>query len=43
MYFEKKEDFIQVKDDIIKSGDIILLKASRGMELEKIAEEIIKG
>ena len=43
MYFAKKEDFIQAKDDIIKSGDIILLKASRGMELEKIAEEIIKG
>ena len=42
LYFAKKEDFIDIKDNIIKSGDVILLKASRGMELEKIAEEIIK-
>ncbi|MCI8347825.1 MAG: UDP-N-acetylmuramoyl-tripeptide--D-alanyl-D-alanine ligase [Firmicutes bacterium] len=42
MYFSHKKDFIQVKDKLIKSGDVVLVKASRGMELEEIVEEILK-
>lgn len=40
MYFAQKEDFIKVKNDIIKDGDVILVKASRGMEMEKIINEL---
>lgn len=42
-YFVKKEDFIDVKDDIIKSGDVILLKASLGMSLDKVTKSILEG
>ncbi len=41
MFFDKKEDFIKIKDEIIKKGDVILVKASRGMEMEKIVNEIL--
>ena len=43
MHYDKKEDFINQKDDILKSGDVILLKASRIMELEKISQAILEG
>ena len=33
-------DFIKAKNDIIKDGDVILVKASRGMEMEKIINEL---
>ena len=42
-HFAKKEDFIARKDDILKGGDVILLKASRIMELEKITQAILEG
>ena len=42
-YFAKKEDFIMEKDDIIKSGDVILVKASLGMSLEKVTQAILEG
>ncbi len=42
-YFAKKEDFIKVKDDIIKNGDVILLKASLGMSLDKVTQSILEG
>ena len=42
-YFDKKEDFIEIKDDIIKSGDVILIKASLGMDLKKVTESIVEG
>lgn len=42
-YFDKKEDFIKEKDDIIKSGDVILVKASLGMDLKKVTEAILEG
>lgn len=42
-HYDKKEDFINQKDDILKSGDVVLLKASRIMELEKITEAILEG
>lgn len=41
MYFPEKEDFIRVKDQVIQEGDVILVKASRGMEMEKIVKEIL--
>ena len=41
MYFPEKEDFIKVKDRVIQKGDVILVKASRGMEMEKIVNEIL--
>ena len=40
---KKKEDFIMEKDDIIKSGDVILVKASLGMSLEKVTQAILEG
>ena len=41
-YFPKKEDFIRIKDSLLREGDVILVKASRGMEMEKIVNEIIR-
>ncbi len=37
-HFETKEEAIKNLDNIIKENDIILVKASRGMHLEKIVE-----
>lgn len=41
-HFETKEDAIEKIDELIKQGDAILVKASRGMELEKIVEYLNK-
>lgn len=41
-HYAKKEDFIKEKNDILKDGDVILLKASRFMELEKISQSILE-
>ena len=43
IHFDKKEDFIEVKDDIIKGGDVILIKASLGMDLKKVTDSIVEG
>ncbi|MPN21704.1 UDP-N-acetylmuramoyl-tripeptide--D-alanyl-D-alanine ligase [bioreactor metagenome] len=37
-HFETKEEAIEKLDDIIKQNDTILVKASRGMHLEKVVE-----
>ena len=42
-YFDKKEDFIEAKDDIIKGGDVILIKASQGMRLDTVTQSILEG
>lgn len=42
MYFPKKEDFIEVLDDIIQKGDVVFVKASRGMALETIVDAILE-
>ena len=39
-YFEKKEDFLDKYKDIVRKGDTVLIKASRGMRFEKITEKI---
>lgn len=41
-HFETKEEAIKNLNDIIKENDIILVKASRGMHLEKIVEYLNK-
>ena len=41
-YFETKEEAIKKLDNIIKDGDIILVKASRGMHLEEVVEYLTK-
>ncbi|MBQ9961063.1 MAG: UDP-N-acetylmuramoyl-tripeptide--D-alanyl-D-alanine ligase [Firmicutes bacterium] len=42
MYFPKKEEFIEIKDQIIQKGDVVLVKASRGMALETIVDAILE-
>ena len=41
-HFETKEEAIENLDKIIKDDDIILVKASRGMHLEKVVEHLNK-
>lgn len=41
MFFNSKEEFIAAAKDIIKNGDVILVKASRGMKMEQIVNEIL--
>ena len=41
-YFNTKEEAIENIDTIIKEDDVILVKASRGMQLEKIVEYLNK-
>ena len=41
-HFENKEDAIKELDKLIKQKDIVLVKASRGMKLEKIVEHLNK-
>ena len=41
-HFETKEDAINKIDNLLKDNDIVLLKASRGMKLEKIVEHLNK-
>ena len=41
-YFETKEEAIENLDNIIKDDDVILVKASRGMNLEKVVEYLNK-
>lgn len=42
LFFPEKKNFIKEKDNLLKAGDTVLVKASRGMELEEIVEEILK-
>ncbi len=36
--FQSKEELIQAIDDVLEGGELILVKASRGMKLEEIVE-----
>ncbi|MCQ2546243.1 MAG: UDP-N-acetylmuramoyl-tripeptide--D-alanyl-D-alanine ligase [Clostridia bacterium] len=39
-HFPDKETFLKVIEDYIREGDLVLVKASRGMALEKIVEKL---
>ena len=43
IYFKTKEDFLNVYSTMLKKGDIILVKASRGMYFEDIIEKLNKA
>lgn len=40
--FEKKEDLIEKLSELIETGDVILVKASRSMFMEKIVNAILE-
>jgi len=40
MYFKTVEEFLPLCGELLKPGDIVLVKASRGMAFERIIEEI---
>lgn len=41
-FFREKKDFIKAKEKFVEPGDIVLVKASRGMKMEEIVEEILQ-
>ena len=42
LYFKDKNAFFEEMDSIIETGDVILLKGSRGMEMDKIVKKIME-
>ncbi len=42
LYFKDKDSFFAEMKSVIKSGDVILLKGSRGMEMDKIVKRIME-
>jgi UDP-N-acetylmuramoyl-tripeptide--D-alanyl-D-alanine ligase len=42
LYFENKEDLIEVLKRNLKKNDVIYVKGSRGMKMEEVVNEIIK-
>ena len=42
MHFETKDAFFEKMNSIIGTGDVILLKGSRGMEMDKIVKKIME-
>ena len=42
LHFNTKEEAIEKIDELVKKDDVVLVKASRGMELEKIVEYLNK-
>ncbi len=41
-HFNTKEEAIEKIDELVNKDDVVLVKASRGMELEKIVEYLNK-
>lgn len=42
LYFPEKRDFLDKMDSILEKGDVILVKGSRGMEMEQIVKKIME-
>lgn len=42
LYFNEKQEFIKKMGSIVQKGDVILVKGSRGMEMEKIVKKIME-
>ncbi len=38
-HFESKQEAAQLLDGLLKKGDVVLLKGSRGMRMEELAAE----
>ncbi len=43
LYFEEKEELLPKIGDLLADGDVVLVKASRGMKMEEVASEILKN
>ncbi|MBQ4649677.1 MAG: UDP-N-acetylmuramoyl-tripeptide--D-alanyl-D-alanine ligase [Firmicutes bacterium] len=42
LYYPDKKELLETVDLVVKPGDVVLVKASRGMAMEKVVKEIIK-
>ena len=42
LYYKDKDAFFAEMESVIKSGDVILFKGSRGMEMDKIVKRIME-
>ena len=42
-YFENKDEILKYLIDNVKSGDVILFKASNGMKFFEIAKDYVKS
>ena len=42
LYFAEKEDFLEQTERLLAPGDVVLVKASRGMQMEKIVNKILE-
>ena len=42
LYYPDKKELLETVDLVVQPGDVVLVKASRGMAMEKIVKEIIK-
>lgn len=42
LHFNTKEEFAEVIRDVIRSGDVVLVKGSRGMAMEEVVKKILE-
>ena len=41
LYFPEKAELIECLPEIVQAGDVVLVKASRGMKMEEIVQKLI--